>query len=33
MRGWSHEMVGDLSIVLASLLALLAAVLFWGGSS
>jgi len=33
MRGWSHEMVGDLSIVLASLLALLAAVLFWGESS
>jgi len=33
MRGWSHEMVGELSIVLASLLALVAAVLFWGGPS
>ena len=33
MRGWSHEMVGELSIVLASLLALVAAVVFWGGSS
>lgn len=31
MRGWSHEMVGELSIVLASLLALVATVLFWGG--
>ena len=33
MRGWSHEMVGELSIVLASLLTLVAAVVFWGGSS